>query len=270
MRPFLKWPGNKYRIIDKIRDVLPKADRLIEPFAGSGAVFLNTDYPKFLLGEVNPDLVNLYDYVKTEGNDFIEYCSQFFGKKPNNEKKYYQFRDEFNQTEDTRLKSALFIYFNKHGFNGLCRYNSKGQFNVPYGFREQVLFPEKQMHHFHQRSQQAKIQCADYKKLLKQATPNDVVYCDPPYVPLSETASFTRYSQQDFIESDQRELATLAESLMAKGITVVISNHDTPFTRELYQQAKIISHKVSRFISCDSARRRPVSEVIAIFSPNSK
>ena len=133
IRPFLKWAGNKYRIIDQIRRKLPQGKRLIEPFVGSAAVFLNTDYERYLLTDTNADLIELYKLLKKEGKDFIEYSNSFFTDKNNNEEHYYNYREVFNTTDDCALKSALFIYMNRHGYNGLCRYNSQGKFNVPFG-----------------------------------------------------------------------------------------------------------------------------------------
>ena len=133
MKPFLKWAGGNYRLIDRIQSVLPAGNRLIEPFVGSGAVFLNTNYKSNLLTDSNPDLINLFKNLQNEGQNFINYCSSFFVPENNNELAFYQFREEFNTTTDIRKKSALFGYLNRHCFNGLCRYNSKGGFNVPFG-----------------------------------------------------------------------------------------------------------------------------------------
>src|SRR5262249_42922300 len=134
MKPFLKWAGNKYPLLDRIKRTLPKKKRrLVEPFAGSAAVFLNTDYPDYLLTDANVDLITLYQHLKTEGPDFIHFCRDFFKPETNRKDVYLEFRDTFNQTLDCRLKSALFLYLNKHGFNGLCRYNAGGKYNVPFG-----------------------------------------------------------------------------------------------------------------------------------------
>jgi len=141
MRPFLKWAGNKYQILHRIQQHLPAGKRLVEPFVGSGALFLNSDYERYLLADSNLDLINLYNLLKKEGPNFIEYCQGLFVDKHNNPDIYYQYRLEFNTTNDVRRKSALFIYLNRHGYNGLCRYNSKGGFNVPFG-----LYLIKHMH----------------------------------------------------------------------------------------------------------------------------
>lgn len=270
MRPFLKWAGNKYSILDRILPVLPPASprtkRLIEPFAGSAAVFLNTDYPVYAISDANADLINLYRYLQKDGESFIEFCRGFFRECTNTPDVYYDYRSEFNHTTDTRLKSALFLYFNRHGYNGLCRYNSKGQFNVPFGKYKKPYFPEKEMRYFHFKSQKASINTMDFEAAMAQAKPGDVVYCDPPYVPLSQTANFTSYSGGGFGLEEQNRLAELALELVKKDVVVVISNHDTPFTQEVYRSAKIIPFEVQRFISCVGDNRAKAGEVLAVFA----
>ena len=265
MRPFLKWAGNKYAIMDRIRPVLPSTKRLIEPFAGSAAVFLNTDYPAYAISDANVDLINLYKYLQKDGQNFIDFCKGFFRDCTNDPEVYYEYRHEFNNTHDTRLKSALFLYFNRHGYNGLCRYNSKGGFNVPFGKYKKPYFPQKEMEYFHFKSQKAIIKPIGFEEAMAQARPGDVIYCDPPYVPLSKTASFTEYGGGSFGQVEQERLAELAQELSRKNITVVISNHDTPFTQEVYRSAKIIPFEVQRFISCVGDNRNTASEVLAVF-----
>jgi DNA adenine methylase len=270
VRPFLKWAGNKFQIIPALKTFLPTGKRLLEPFAGSAAVFLNTDYPRYLIAEINPDLIQLYEHVQKEGHDFIAYAEGFFIPENNEEKRYYELRECFNQTDDKRLKSALFIYLNKAGYNGLCRYNSKGGYNVPFGKHKSAYFPKDELIYFYEKSAKATFILADFKQTLKQAKPGDVVYCDPPYVPLSKTANFTTYSQGGFNEQAQRELAVVAEDLSTRGITVLISNHDTPFVRDLYQGAELHKIRVQRFISRDPKTRGNISEIVAIFHGKKK
>jgi DNA adenine methylase len=266
MKPFLKWAGNKFQIVNRIKEVLPSGERLIEPFVGSGALFLNTDYQTYLLADTNQDLVNLFLCLQTDGEDFIEYAKSFFTPENNEKETFYQFRRDFNASEDIRYKSALFLYMNKHGFNGLCRYNSKGKFNVPFGRYNKPYFPEKEMFYFAEKAKNAEFQIADFTDTMDKAEPGDVVYCDPPYVPLSDTAYFTNYSSGGFGIGEQEELARQAMKLAARGITVVLSNHDTEFTRLTYSSAKIISFDVQRYISCDGNNRNKAPEILAVFT----
>ena len=266
-KPFLKWPGGKYRLTNRINKKLGHGKRLVEPFVGSGAVFLNTNYQKYLLTDRNKDLIDLYQQLQSEGLDFIEYCKTFFVKKNNNEGQYYKYREEFNSTKDSRLKSALFLYLNRHGYNGLCRYNAKGGFNTPFGRYHRPYFPKDEMINFHQKSQRAEFICAGFSETMHQVTKHDVVYCDPPYVPLSKTANFTAYAAAGFNWADHISLAEWASKLSAKGIQVVISNHNTPTARELYLEAgaTMEKFKVRRTISCNTDKRDLVGELLVVF-----
>ncbi|MDP3269896.1 MAG: Dam family site-specific DNA-(adenine-N6)-methyltransferase [Legionella sp.] len=265
IRPFLKWAGSKYNCLNQIITSLPPAKRLIEPFTGSGVIFMNTNYSSYILGESNPDLVQIFSTLKKNGEPFINYCEQYFNPSVNCESKYYEMRDHFNQSIASKKKSALFLYLNRHGYNGLCRYNSKGIFNVPFGLYNKPYFPRKEMLLFHQKSAQAEFILNDFRNTFSLAQPGDVIYCDPPYVPYAEHTKPLAYTQNKFNESDQIELAELARETAAKGIPVIISNHDTSFTRHHYKAAHIKSFPVARFISCQANLRQPVKELVAVF-----
>lgn len=268
LRPFLKWAGNKYHCMDHILASLPAADRLIEPFTGSGAVFINTHYPQFLLTEKNPDLVSLFCYVQQEGDSFIEYCKTFFCEENNTAERYLAIRQEFNQCQMPRLKAAMFLYLNRHGYNGLCRYNQKGIYNVPFGRYKKPYFPRLEMQYFHQKSQCATFIQSDFRQTLQEARRGDLIYCDPPYAPIKQSSNFSSYTVQKFGESDQIALAELALDCVNRGITVIISNHDTDFTRYHYRHGDIRSFSVKRNISCHPENRLPVKELLAIFKPS--
>jgi len=267
MRPFLKWPGNKYRIIEAIKGRLPVGKRLVEPFVGSGAVFLNTDYERYLLNDNNPDLITLYKILKKEGEPFIQYCQTFFTPENNFSDKYYELRALFNRTDDSRLKSALLIYLNRHGYNGLVRYNLQHELNVPFGDYKRPYFPYQELLFFLKKTGKAVFTCNDFLQTMAEARPGDVLYCDPPYVPLSTTSNFTTYSAGGFYLDRQKDLARMAEELSGRGIPVLISNHDTEFTNRVYQNADIQRLQVQRFISCDGKNRKKVGEILALFAP---
>lgn len=269
VKPFLKWPGGKFRIINRIQNHLVEGRRLVEPFVGSGAVFLNTSYSRYLLADTNPDLINLYIYLQREGQPFIDDCHDFFHARNNNEKTYYELREKFNRTSDTREKSALFIYLNRHCYNGLCRYNSRHEFNTPFGRYKKPYFPEKEMQAFQRASARARFIHAGFSDTMKKARKGDVVYCDPPYAPVSKTAYFTDYFAGGFAWQEQIRLAEWAERLSKRGIPVIISNHDTDNTRTLYKDAGATTEgfKVSRTISCNIHSRKKIGEILAVFQP---
>ena len=265
----MKWPGGKYRLLGRIRGVLRPANRLIEPFVGSGAVFLNADYDTYLLADANPDLIGLYSRLLEEGTAFISYCSRLFIDRTNTREYYYAYRKEFNKTRNARRKSALFLYLNRHGYNGLCRYNSRGGFNTPFGRYVRPYFPEKEMLAFVRRAGRVSLQQDPFDATMAVAQPGDAVYCDPPYVPLSDTAHFTDYHTGGFTWDDHVRLADIACELADNRIQVVISNHDTVEIQDLYitRGARISRFKVRRNISRDGNNRREVGELLAVFNP---
>jgi len=265
-RPFLKWAGNKYRIIDRVREVLPEGKRLIEPFAGSAAVFLNTDYDHYIINDNNPDLIHLYTILKKEGAAFIKKCRYYFTPHFNNEEQYYKLRKKFNGTRDKYKRAVLFVYLNRHGYNGLCRYNLKGGYNVPFGRYKSPYFPEKEMLIFHKKAKNADFVLSGFEEIIQSAKKGDVIYCDPPYVPLSASANFTSYSRGGFNMEKQQQLADLANEISTKGIPILISNHNTSFTRKAYDNAnKITKFHVQRFISCNGKKRGTAGELLALF-----
>ncbi len=268
VRPFLKWAGNKFRIIDRVKRKLPEGKRLVEPFTGSGAVFLNTEYDEYLLCDSNRDLIELYTILRDEGDAFIEEARRYFCGKYNNEENYYELREEFNAARSHEKRAALFLFLNRHGYNGLCRYNSRGRFNVPFGRYKRPYFPEKELRAFHLKAQRAEFQHAGFEHSMAQTRTGDVVYCDPPYVPLSASANFTSYSAGGFSMEQQQQLAELAQKNAARGIPVVISNHSTELTRRIYREAGGDcgrAFSVQRYISCNGSRRNKASELLALF-----
>tara|TARA_B110000014_G_C20009848_1_gene523573 strand:+ start:100 stop:981 length:882 start_codon:yes stop_codon:yes gene_type:complete len=265
-RPFLKWAGSKYQILDTIFSKLPEGNRLIEPFTGSGAVFLNSKFSRYLVNDINVDLVNLYKSIQLHGERFITDAQKYFTDKNNNEKIYYKFRERFNSLNDIYEKSCLFLYLNRHGYNGLVRYNSQGRYNVPFGRYKKPYFPFKELVFFYTKSKKITFTSLDFKKIMSRARRGNIVYADPPYIPLNSTSNFTSYSANTFGVKEQKELAYEAMKLSKRGVAVLISNHDTPFAREIYREAKSISSfLVQRYISCYGEKRSKALELLAFY-----
>lgn len=267
-RPFLKWAGGKFRLTDKINRRLPKTTCLIEPFVGAGSVFLNSQYEQYILADTNADLINLFKIVQSDIEHYIVATKELFNHPTANTAEfYYAQRELFNKTEDIFQRAVIFLYMNRFGYNGLCRYNQNNKFNVPFGSYVKPYFPENELRFFHQKSQKAEFLCQPFAETFKLAHANSVIYCDPPYAPLVQASNFTQYSSNNFGENEQEQLAKLAyEVSLQHDISVVISNHDTPFTRKIYQDARISKFKVHRSISQSSDKRQKVNELFAIYS----
>ena len=266
-RAFLKWAGGKYPLLDDIKRHLPQGECLIEPFVGAGSVFLNTDFSRYILADINSDLISLYNIVKTRTDEYVQASRELFMPETNQAEVYYQFREEFNACQDPFRRAVLFLYLNRFGYNGLCRYNLRGEFNVPFGRYKKPYFPEAELYHFAEKAQNAEFHCLSYEECMDRADTNSVVYCDPPYAPLSATANFTAYHTNSFSPKEQAHLAEMAEKLVSKQIPVLISNHDTPDTREWYRSAKHFQVKVRRSISSNGGTRKKVNELLALYKP---
>ena len=266
-RSFLKWAGGKYSLSDVISKMLPASDCLIEPFVGAGSIFLNTNYANYILNDINQDLINLYKILQTKPDAFIQDAKALFIDKNNQSEIYYQFRKEFNASGDSYFRSLIFLYMNRYGYNGLCRYNKSGGYNVPFGKYKQPYFPEKELNYFADKAQRAIFVCEDYRETFTRAKANDVIYCDPPYVPLSKTANFTSYAGNGFGLDEQADLANAAEEVSSqKSVSVLISNHDTIWTRKIYEHAsKTKSIQVARTISQKGNKRSKVAELLALY-----
>ncbi len=270
-KPFLKWAGNKYRVLPHLIPHIGYPKRYCEPFGGSLAVALNTPVEQYILNDVNRDLVAIYqNLVHPTDDNFIKYCEELFTPENNTKEAYLDLRKHFNQATNATERARLFIYLNRHCFNGLSRYNKKGEFNVPFGKYDSPSCPSEEMMNFRMfflSKQLVRFTSLSFEdpSLYEDLEEGDVVYFDPPYVPASDTANFSSYSTDGFTYDQQILLSDLAESLASKGITVILSNHDVPITRELYKNAQIYPIQVSRTISAKGSSRKKANELIAVW-----
>jgi len=268
MRSPLKWAGGKKKIVSEIASLLPEKGnkRLVEPFVGGGSVFLNLEFDEYLLIDMNKDLINLFNIIKNQPTKFIADAKKFFDGKSNQAEKYYKLRDQFNRSTDTYKRSLLFLYLNRHGFNGLCRYNKSGGYNVPFGQYKGPYFPEKELVCFSEKAEKATFIQGDFGVAFSQLRSDDVVYCDPPYSPINPTSNFTTYTGNSFTDEDHCRLVNCAEKAKGLGVPTLISNHYVDFTRELYKGAdkkKLL--QVQRYISQKGEGRVKVEEVLALY-----
>ncbi len=275
IKPFLKWAGGKTSLIPFLKNEFykdspflqrpPIKGRFIEPFVGSGVVFMNVEAGNYIINDINPDLYLIYNLLKINSKKFIDKCESLFTDENNSREKYNELREEFNNLDplEKERRGVLFIYLNRHCFNGLCRYNKNGGFNVPFGNYEKPKFPRRAMEIASNKLKNVIISNRSFEEILEIADENDIVYNDPPYVPLSDTSSFTDYASTGFNQDQQILLAKLAEKSKAK---VFISNHDTEFTRDIYKNATEIKElEVTRTISAEPTSRKKVKELLAIY-----
>jgi DNA adenine methylase len=268
MRSALKWAGGKKRVIGEILKVLPVSGkkRLVEPFVGGGSVFLNIDFDEYLLIDMNKDLISLFNIIKTQSKSFITDAQPYFNGDNNCADRYYKLRKQFNGSDDVYERALLFLYLNRHGYNGLCRYNKSGGYNVPFGRYKHPYFPKAELTFFAEKAQKATFQQGDFETAFLQLKSHDVVYCDPPYSPINRTASFTAYAGNTFTDQDQIRLVACAENAKQQGVPTLISNHYVDFTKELYKEAtKKELFQVQRSISQKGKGRVKVQEILALY-----
>lgn len=265
-RPFLKWAGGKYSLLPELDRLIPAGKRLIEPFVGGGSVFLNSDkHERFLLADVNADLINLYQMLEADHIRVLS-CAKILFSHSNSEKAYNELRDEFN---DQRMaapeRAAAFLFLNRHCFNGLIRYNLDGFFNVGFGKYKAPYFPEEEIKAFKKKSHACVFMNAGFRRTLVLAGDGDVVYCDPPYEPLPGTAGFTNYAAGGFSWEDQITLAECCMAAHQRGAKVLISNSSAPRVLELYGQHGFMLHlvKARRSISSKGSTRETARDVVA-------
>ncbi len=259
MSTILKWAGNKTDLMPELLAHLPKGPRLVEPFAGSCAVMMAADYPHYLVADINPDLINMYQQIKDDPEFFIMIIAGLF--KQNSEDDFRRIRQHFNYGKSSGKvwRAAAFLYLNRHCYRGLCRYNKSGGFNVPYGNYKQPYFPEAEIWAFAEKAKRATFICAGYEATLNQLLPGDVIYCDPPY-----DGVFTGYHSNGFTEADQRSLASILERRSSEGYPVVVSNSDTSLTRSLYRN--FVCHRITarRSLGVAAGESKTAPEVIAV------
>lgn len=265
-KPFLKWVGGKRRLLDHLLPKLPAGNRLIEPFVGGGSVFLGTDYESYVLGDANGHLIELYQAVAKDPDALMVEAERLFVEENLSPERYNELREKFNVARDPLVRGALFVYLNKHGFNGLCRYNKSGKFNVPFGRPRRVpRFPREEILAFAQKARAATFVHGDFVEVMMSAKLGDIIYCDPPYLDRDDIPSFKAYAATGFDLVRHRELAECARRLAACGIPVAISNHDCAAARELYAGAKIHTFYARRSISGIAEGRGDVAEILAIY-----
>ena len=255
----LKWVGSKGRLIGRLRPHL-ECKRLVEPFVGAGNVFMNIVCDSYLLSDTNADLINMYNQIKEHGVKFIEDLKVLW-LDGNDKDVYYKRRTEFNLTEDLYRKGILFIYLNRHGFNGLCRYSKKTGYNVPFGTYKKVYFPKDELLAMIPRLEKCTFKIQSFEETFKEIEEGDKVYCDPPYVPVKDGA-FVGYTSDGFGLVLQDKLLECAKEA---SVDVIVSNSDCDITRKMYGGAKLEFFEVQRNVSRDGKNRNKAGELIAYF-----
>lgn len=269
-KPFVKWVGGKRQLLEQFRkmnlyppeDFDPKNSRYFEPFVGGGAVFFDLLPEEGFLSDLNRELVTTYNVIK---NDLKRLIASL--KKHKTDKEYFlKIRAQDPKKLSNVAVASRFIFLNRTCFNGMYRVNSKGGFNVPFGkYTNPLICDEDNLQKVSKALQNIDIKHQDYKEVLKKAKKGDFIYFDPPYYPVSKTASFTSYTAESFLDKEQTELRDTFAELHNRGCFVMLSNSDTPFINNIYsviKGARINKVQAGRAINSKGSGRGKITEVL--------
>jgi DNA adenine methylase len=275
VRPFLKWAGGKRQLLPEIVKYVPKRiskHTYYEPFIGGGALLFELQPPKAVINDSNTELINCYKVIRDSLDELIEELSK--DKYTNSERSYYGMRDlDRSRKEYANLseveKAARIIYLNKTCYNGLFRVNSQGQFNVPFGrYKNPNILDNAVLRAVNKYLKRDTIELLnqDFAKAVQSANKGDFVYLDPPYDPVSETASFTGYDVNGFNRDEQQRLKEEFDALHKRGCKVMLSNSCTDFILDLYKddQYTILKVRATRSINSNALKRGMVDEVLVL------
>ncbi len=268
--PFIKWVGGKRKLLPQLEPLMPpgvERRRHVEPFVGGGAFFFARAPHDALLCDVNPALVTTYEAVRDDLESVVSALAAL--ARRHGKERYYAIRERYNAARTGKKKvskasqAAMFIYLNKTCFNGLHRVNRKGEFNVPVGrYKNPRILDTERLRDASIALQRAQIRCEGFEGLLRTAKPGDFIYLDPPYEPVSRTASFTGYAKNGFSQEDQTRLRDVFAALAKRGCKLMLSNSDVPFIRELYADWPIHVVHAARAVNSNASRRGKVPEVV--------
>jgi len=269
-QPFLKWAGGKAQLLAQFDKFFPdRIDRYFEPFLGGGAVFFHLKrlFPHMVphLRDNNAELINTYIAVRDFPNELMRRLDAHLKAfKAERERYYYLIRSQHHVPEKEIVeRAARMIFLNKTCFNGLWRVNACGQFNVPIGsHKNPALYDRDNLLAANWALRNAHLAVQDFRDTLNETRKGDFVYIDPPYFPVSATASFTSYTKEDFGAGEQEELAALFADAARRGVRLMLSNSDTTFIEKLYRDFKPKTVRARRAISCNGATRGKINELV--------
>ena len=260
--PFVKWAGGKRQLIPQIRERMPEKDNdYYEPFIGGGAVIFDLLPANALINDINKALINTYRTICNEPDAFLKEVNRLDNDMWEDGKKYYysireHYNDKLMRSEYDVELAALFVFINKHCFNGLYRVNGKGLFNVPYNNSRRVSVDEDVIIATSEYLRGVTIIDGDFEQACKNAKKGDFVFIDSPYAPLNPT-SFESYTKEGFDIESHKRLAKLYDELTARGCYCMLTNHNTELINELYgnKDYKIDVVSVKRMINSDASNR---------------
>lgn len=268
MKPFTKWTGGKRKLLPILTELIPDDfNRYYEPFIGGGALLFKLLPRDAIINDFNEELINSYVQIRDNPNELIDLLAEH---KDKNSKDYYLYirsADRDGRIEDMTdvERAARILYMLRVDFNGLYRVNSKNQFNVPYGrYKNPKILDEDLIYEVsgYLNANNIQILQGDFANAVADAVDGDLVYFDPPYIPLSETSSFTSYTHEGFSYEDQVRLRNTVRDLTRRGVKVILSNSSSPLVEDLYQEFNLHYVDASRTNGAKPTSRGKIKEII--------
>ena len=263
IQPLLRWAGGKQNLLKTLLQYLPDnaSGRVYrEPFFGAGSLFFALQPRVAYLSDANHHLIDCYKYIRSSPLEVCRYLATH--KRKTSEEYYYTVRDQYNRLSSSLPQAARFLYLNRTCFNGIFRVNTKGKFNVPYGWKEPPKIPGSNLVcGVSQALMNSELFAGEFDDALRDAKKHDFIYLDPPYPPLNETSFFAHYTKDRFSTMDQERLAETVKRLNRVGCSILLSNADTFAVRRLYQDFRCEKVRVRRYITC-KARKHHVDELL--------
>ncbi|HJG87290.1 DNA adenine methylase [Pseudoflavonifractor capillosus] len=265
--PVVKWVGGKRQLLPQILPLIPKRmSAYCEPFLGGGAVLFALQPRRALVNDLNQDLITVYRVIKENADALIEHLS----RHENTPEYFYRIRDLDRDREAYAAlsdveKASRLLYLNKTCYNGLFRVNASGAFNSPYGhYRRPNIVNEQTIRGVSRYFNSCDITffSEDFAAVLDRVPRGGFVYLDPPYDPVSDTASFTGYNRGGFGREEQVRLKACCDALTARGVKFLLSNSATPFIRELYSSYHVSIVQARRAVNSVASRRGAIDEVL--------
>ncbi len=274
LSPFVKWAGGKRQLLNELMTRVPlEFNNYLEPFLGGGTLLLNLQPKSALVNDINSQLINVYRAIKSDASELIRAVSDL-DLIDTNKEVYYERREAFNQKihkKELDVESAaLFIWLNKHCFNGLYRVNKSGLFNVPYNNKVSgnSINPsnlEAMSQYFKENN--IEFYNTDFMDITAKAKAGDFVYFDSPYIPESITANFTDYTKDGFSYEDHLRLANNFKELDKQGVKLMLSNNNVPLVHELYEGYYITEVDVKRAINSKATKRKGKEIIVTNYAP---
>lgn len=258
-KPFLRWAGGKKWLLKELDTFvdMKNYNSYHEPFIGGGAVYFHLSPQIAKISDSNKELIDTYKVIKNNPQEVINHIKTFERSK----EFYYSIRNKKYSTESE--EAARFIYLNQMSFNGLYRVNQKGEYNVPYGYRDKYQFDYDNLLRVSSLLKNTQITHQDFKESIANINSNDLVFLDPPYTVTHNSNGFIHYNKKLFSLTDQYNLSDAIRTIKSVGAYYILTNAAHQTIREIFDNGdKMYEIDRASLIGGKNAKRGNYAELI--------